>query len=88
MEFTFLLLELTLFAIQEYGFFPNAYLLPNQYNQFERDMRLSSRRQVFIVKPNASSRGRGIRLADKLSQIDRQEECVVQKYVRFASSKN
>lgn len=40
-------------APAEYKFFPNTYVLPNQYSEVK--MKFSRRPKTFIVKPEASS---------------------------------
>ena len=38
-------------------------------------------RNIWIVKPSSSSRGRGIYIIDDPSQVNRQEACVVSRYL-------
>ena len=47
---------------------PVVYHLPDDWSQLEREMQ-RMRDPVFIVKPRASSRGRGIRLITQSSQV-------------------
>eukprot|EP00743_Colponemidia_sp_Colp-15_P005121 GILK01005511.1.p1 GENE.GILK01005511.1~~GILK01005511.1.p1 ORF type:complete len:679 (+),score=93.09 GILK01005511.1:60-2039(+) len=72
------------FEIDE--FLPQTYFLPAEYEAFEEEylQRMAGTRKdptVWIVKPIASSRGRGIYLIDNLSQLDSHKRCVVSEYI-------
>eukprot|EP00753_Platysulcus_tardus_P021871 PLAT9152.6.p1 GENE.PLAT9152.6~~PLAT9152.6.p1 ORF type:complete len:742 (+),score=222.72 PLAT9152.6:2127-4352(+) len=64
----------------EYDFTPRAWTLPPQVEEFKAFCD-SNRGVTFIVKPNMSSKGRGIYLARKASDIEMGESVVVQEYI-------
>ena len=43
--------------------------------------KLPNSQNFWIVKPNTLSRGRGIYLVDQPSQITKDEECIVSRYI-------
>ena len=59
---------------------PFVYFLPDDRALLERDM-ARMRDPVFIVKPKASSRGRGIRLITQSASIPRGNKSLVQQYI-------
>lgn len=67
------------FYPKEYSFFPTTWLLPSDYNDFKRQFQKKTK--IFIVKPEAKSQGKGIRLVKSWTSIRREEHCVVQKYI-------
>jgi len=60
--------------------FPRCYHLPNDLSELQADME-SERQPMFIVKPNASSRGRGIRVISHKHEIPKKHRCLVQRYI-------
>ncbi|KAJ8601936.1 hypothetical protein CTAYLR_004451 [Chrysophaeum taylorii] len=63
-----------------YDFAPETYSLPPEIKQLEFAARLEPR-TIWIVKPPASSCGRGIRLVKDLSVLPRDRKLVAQRYV-------
>lgn len=63
-----------------YDFYPETYCLPSDRNLLVEEFKNFSRKN-FIVKPEASSEGKGIYLARKLEDLPLAENFVVQKYV-------
>ena len=59
---------------------PIVYHLPDDRMQLEREMG-RMRDPVFIIKPRASSRGRGIKLITSISQVPRSNKMLVQQYI-------
>ena len=53
-------------------------MLPGDYHDFKLQL---NKRKVFIVKPEASSQGRGIFLIRKIEDINLSERYVVQDYL-------
>lgn len=64
---------------------PDTYVLPDEfadfYSHFHRLKATDARKNLWIVKPCASSRGRGIYLIDDISEVPIDEQCVVSKYI-------
>jgi tubulin polyglutamylase TTLL6/13 len=67
-----------------YDFFPKTYCLPYEKNlvfkEFEDKQKKGGR--IFIVKPEASSQGKGIFLTRRLDEIPVNDGFIVQKYVK------
>lgn len=59
---------------QDYDFFPLTFLLPVEYNEFKSHMR--NRREIFIVKPEYLSQGKGIYLVKDPDQVSSDEHLV------------
>ena len=70
----------------DYYMQPRTYILPADSSELQADYK-RAKEKVFILKPSASSRGRGIRLIRKLSEISWNKEkkcyrdCIVQQYI-------
>lgn len=75
------------FGKKEYGIIPETYVLPQEfsdfYSTFQKRSNLAKEKQdnLWIVKANALSRGRGIYLIDDPSQINLENPCIVSKYI-------
>ena len=67
------------FFPEDYDFFPRTWLLPAEYGEFSLEMK--SKGKIFIVKPQASSQGKGIFLTNTLSKIPLTEHYVAQSYI-------
>eukprot|EP00352_Strombidinopsis_acuminata_P001087 CAMPEP_0176342966 /NCGR_PEP_ID=MMETSP0126-20121128/3588_1 /TAXON_ID=141414 ORGANISM="Strombidinopsis acuminatum, Strain SPMC142" /NCGR_SAMPLE_ID=MMETSP0126 /ASSEMBLY_ACC=CAM_ASM_000229 /LENGTH=53 /DNA_ID=CAMNT_0017688675 /DNA_START=1251 /DNA_END=1412 /DNA_ORIENTATION=+ len=46
----------------EYNFCPKTYLFPDDYRKFMMDREQENYKNMYIMKPNASSCGRGIKV--------------------------
>lgn len=64
---------------EEYSFFPVTWLLPAEFPDFSNEIKQKSK--VFIIKPQASSQGRGIFLTNNSDIIDKNEHYVAQRYI-------
>ena len=53
---------------QEYDFFPETFVLPTDFLQFKAQVTRSREKSTFIVKPQASSQGKGIFLTTYMVQ--------------------
>ena len=62
----------------EFNYFPRTWVLPGDYSDFKSQL---NKKKFFIVKPEASSQGRGIFLIRKLEDINISERYVVQEYL-------
>ncbi|OMJ78088.1 hypothetical protein SteCoe_22198 [Stentor coeruleus] len=62
----------------EYNYFPKTWVLPGDYIDFKQHI---NKKKIFIVKPEASSQGRGIFLIKRLEDINISERYVVQEYL-------
>ena len=68
------------FGIEEYDFFPETFVIPDDYNQFYSKY-YADKQAMWIVKPCNSSQGKGIFMLDSLSSLPKVEGCVVSRYI-------
>jgi tubulin polyglutamylase TTLL4 len=66
---------------KEFDITPMTYLFPEDYNQFCEDRELEENNVLYILKPVASSCGRGIKVIGKRTKISRLEGYLASKYV-------
>ena len=70
-----------------YDVVPCAFELPGSYDEFLKDFERRPN-QFYIIKPRSSSRGRGIRMLKRLSDVRHRNgngaprECLVQRYIK------
>ncbi|KAM3182421.1 hypothetical protein ACTXT7_012409 [Hymenolepis weldensis] len=74
------------FCGEAYNFYPTTFLLPLEYSILKTSCRLSFNHKkrgncTWIIKPPASSRGRGIYLVSKLVDIPKRKKAIAQKYI-------
>jgi len=62
--------------VKEFNFMPLTYIFPEDKNKFHKNY---DKEKMYIIKPVASSRGRGIRLLGKLKNIP--ERCLISEYI-------
>ncbi|CDW90152.1 tubulin-tyrosine ligase family protein [Stylonychia lemnae] len=70
----------------DYKFFPKTWLLPQDLSELKQIIAQNSQRsikQVYIVKPESLSQGKGIFITKRVDQIDPTEHLVVQKYLKY-----
>ena len=66
---------------KHFGFIPKTYILPNEFVYLEEDMKHNPMKK-WIVKPAASSQGRGIFVTSNLADIPHKEkQFVVSEYI-------
>ena len=68
------------FFDSEYDFFPKTWILPEDWSALRTEMCWNAN-ATYIVKPEASSQGRGIFLIKSISNICSTERYVVQRYI-------
>lgn len=66
---------------KEYDIAPNTYLFPEDYNRFLIERENESNNCLYILKPVASSCGRGIKVIGKKTKINKKEGYLASKYV-------
>lgn len=69
------------FGPKPWDFCPRTFNLPLEWNLFLDDYNRDPGDGTWIVKPNASSRGRGIHLVSHPGELSREDNCVVSRYV-------
>jgi len=65
----------------EYDFFPETYVMPMDYEAFKAQFPKTGKQPTFIVKPQASSQGRGIFLTQTWKGVPNSHRYVVQRYI-------
>jgi len=60
---------------------PTTYILPEDYKRWCIDREVSSFKNMYIMKPAASSCGRGIKVIGKKQQVKKRSGYIVSKYV-------
>jgi len=63
---------------------PDTYVLPDEFPDFFehfQELKKASKPNMWIIKPNSLSRGRGIRLISDPSDVPIEESCVISRYV-------
>jgi Tubulin-tyrosine ligase family len=68
------------FGKDDYNFFPETYVIPEEYAEFYTKY-YSDKQAQWIVKPCNSSQGKGIFMLDSLSSLPTIEGCIVSKYI-------
>lgn len=58
-----------------------SWVLPEEYDQFHRDKEAEDPEQLYILKPSASSCGRGIKVVNKKSIISKKDGFIASKYI-------
>lgn len=67
---------------EEFGYFPKTYLLPSDYGELRATFQQQKKsKTTYIVKPDASSQGKGIYLTRSLDDIDPMAHMIVQEYL-------
>ena len=67
---------------KQFNIAPHSWILPEEYNEFEDTKAIPAMREkMFILKPCASSQGRGIRVVQGSTEFSNKEETIVSTYV-------
>jgi len=64
-----------------YDIAPPTYIFPEDYKRWIMDREASNFKNMYIMKPNASSCGRGIKVIGKKQTVNKRSNYVVSKYV-------
>lgn len=64
---------------KDYDFYPKTWLYPTEFSSLKSN---TNKKSVYIVKPEASSQGKGIFLTKKLEGFDENERYVIQEYIQ------
>ncbi len=64
-----------------YSFFPDSFILPTEYTKFIHRYAEQEKPELWICKPDGSSRGRGIFLIKDLSDLHYDQQYIVQRYI-------
>ena len=70
---------------EDFNFFPKTYMIPSDYSELRNQFASVKERKsriTYIVKPDASSQGRGIYLTRNLDEIDSMANVIVQEYIQ------
>ena len=68
-----------LYGSRHFDFMPLTYVLPAEFNEFYTEF--LKNKGAWIVKPCASSRGRGIYVVNNINQVPLDDPCLIAKYV-------
>lgn len=60
---------------------PNTYIFPEDYKRWCIDREMANFKNMYIMKPAASSCGRGIRVIGKKQNVNKRSGYIVSKYV-------
>lgn len=69
-----------IFFPKNFEYHPKTFLLPRDYYEVVADMD-ANEGSLYILKPNNSARGIGIKLLSASAQVPKQRSCLVQRYV-------
>lgn len=67
--------------VQDYDICPTTYLLPEDYKKLVTDREIDNGKTLFIIKPNASSCGKGISVMGPQDPIPKKGGYLISKYV-------
>ena len=67
---------------QEYNYMPQTYILDNDYNIFQSRLQQANNGSIWIMKPVASSCGRGIKIINKYTKINPKKGYLVSDYIQ------
>lgn len=60
---------------------PTTYILPEDYKRWQNDREMANFKSMYIMKPQASSCGRGIRVIGKKTHVNKRSGYIVSKYL-------
>eukprot|EP00352_Strombidinopsis_acuminata_P000618 CAMPEP_0176345818 /NCGR_PEP_ID=MMETSP0126-20121128/5765_1 /TAXON_ID=141414 ORGANISM="Strombidinopsis acuminatum, Strain SPMC142" /NCGR_SAMPLE_ID=MMETSP0126 /ASSEMBLY_ACC=CAM_ASM_000229 /LENGTH=107 /DNA_ID=CAMNT_0017693029 /DNA_START=2151 /DNA_END=2474 /DNA_ORIENTATION=- len=65
----------------DYNFCPKTYLFPDDYRKFVMDREQDNYKHMYIMKPNAASCGRGIKVIGAKQEVKRKAGVLLSQYV-------
>lgn len=75
------------FGNENFDIIPDTYILPDEFADFYshfhslKNKGKEGEQNMWIVKPSASSQGRGIYLIDDISEAPIKENCIISRYI-------
>jgi tubulin polyglutamylase TTLL4 len=66
---------------RSYEIAPMTYILPEDYKRWNNDREISNFKSMYIMKPAASSCGRGIKVIGKKTHVNKRNGYIVSKYI-------
>lgn len=75
------------FGVENFDIIPDTYILPDEFADFYdhfhsiKSKLKEGEQNMWIIKPSASSKGRGIYIIDDISEAPIKENCIISKYV-------
>ncbi|CAG9328553.1 unnamed protein product [Blepharisma stoltei] len=69
------------FGKEAFDFIPDTFILPDEYSDFYNHFYRNKSSQ-WILKPSASSRGRGIYLIESIDDVPTDESCIISQYIQ------
>jgi hypothetical protein len=72
---------------QNFDIIPETYILPDEFTDFELKFKeiqstlKQGEQNIWIIKPSASSKGRGIYLVDNTSEVPMKENWIISRYI-------
>lgn len=67
------------YGLQDFAFIPETFVLPDEFNDFLNSFQRE--KGLWILKPSASSQGKGIYLIENVGDVPIDESCVVSRYI-------
>lgn len=73
------------YGLNQFNFIPETYILPDEfaefYNAFQSKEKSKDEHNMWIIKPQQSSQGKGIFMIDDMSEVPLTEPLVISKYI-------
>ena len=66
---------------KDYELCPPTYIFPDDYKRWQNDREMNNFRDLYILKPTASSCGRGIKVIGKKDNVKKRHGYLVQQYL-------
>lgn len=68
-------------SFDEFNFCPKTYLFPDDYRKFCTDREIENFKHMYIMKPSASSCGRGIKIVGLKQEVKKKNGYIVSQYI-------